>query len=98
MGLLSGVRDAVVKRVARGMLKDAAKGRYGEGMSAILRFLDGKKTWLGVVGTFGPELVDVVARALGAGGVPENTITALVKAAGLFFLVIGAFHRLLKGQ
>lgn len=95
LNLLDGLRDRVVREVAKSQLNAARKGRFGEGVQSMLKFLDGKKTWIGILATHGPILFHDVVTALTEGGVD---MTGAVKIAGLIFMVLGSLHKLLKGE
>lgn len=93
--LLGGLRDRVIREVVKAQVKDARKGRYGEGVQSMLKFLDGKKTWIGIVLAHMPLIVDEVAKGLAEGGLSPSHF---VKIAGYALMVLGVAHKLMKGE
>lgn len=98
MGFFSNVRDAIALRVAKGMLKDAAKGRYGEGVKQMLNFLDGKKTWLGVVLIALGYGAQAASHILPAQAIILAPAGEWLIGAGVAMSGIGAAHKLAKGE
>jgi hypothetical protein len=95
MSLLAKARDAVAWQVVRGMWRDAAKGRYGEAGKDMWKFLDGKKTWIGIIVAHAPIVVHEIALAMADGGVDT---AGFVKIAGYVLMAVGLIHKLVKGE
>lgn len=66
----------------------------GKEVKAMLKFLDGKKTLLGVVIAVAPQVIDAVTQIMSAAGGDSEAWT---KVAGGVLAVIGLIHKLLKG-
>ena len=95
MGLGTKARNLALRIFLRGLINDVKKGEYGMGAQAIWRALDGKKTWLGLLAAFLPQAVDLVAKVIVAGG---GSADQFVRIGGSAMVIVGAAHKLLKGE
>lgn len=98
MGLGTGLREAAVRWFVRGVVSDIAKGKYGEGPMAFWKFLDGRKTALGLLITDLPLFSDKLIELLKVGGAPEHTLATIGVVIGHTVLILGVLHKLVKGD
>jgi len=93
-GMGKKVREAGIRWFVTGVTRDVSKGEYGKAMQKTWEYLNGRKTAIGLVVTFLPQLAQAIAEIAAAGG---GDATAVVKALGYAAVAIGAVHRVLKG-
>lgn len=60
----------------------------------MLKFLDGKKTLLGVIIAVAPQIIDAAGQIFSAAG---GNMEDYTKVAGGVLAVIGIIHKFLKG-
>jgi hypothetical protein len=66
-----------------------------EKLGSFWNFLEGKKTWIGAIVASAPQLVELVSKIITDGG---GDATTFAKVAGLFVFILGAAHKLQKGE
>jgi hypothetical protein len=95
MGLGTKVRNLALWLFAKGFVGDIKKGEYGNLLKRLWDALDGKKTWIGLIATHLPQLVDLVAQVIHEGGASP---AAFLRIAGTLSVIVGVLHRLVKGE
>jgi len=95
VGLGTKLRNAALRLFLKGVARDIQKGEYGTVLKNLWDALDGKKTWLGLIVTFSPEFIRLIAEVITAGG---GSPDMFVRIGGTFVVVVGALHKLVKGE
>lgn len=95
MGIIANAKRKILELFLKRLLKDAQEGDYGDMIKAILDFVNGKKTLIGILIIELPELADSLAKIVAeAGGSAE----AVVKVVGYVVAALGLAHKLLKDE
>ena len=95
MSVFGKVKNAAVAFVVKRFLRGVAKGEHGMFLKKLWDALSGKKTWVGLVATFLPQFVSLVADLIRAGGGSPDKFMQL---AGVLTVIVGSLHKLLKGE
>jgi len=95
MSLATKLRNALIRRFVSGLVNDLRKGEYGPMLKSLWAMLDGRKTWLGLIATFLPQFVELIAKVIEAGGASPSTF---VRIAGVLTVILGALHKLAKNE
>jgi hypothetical protein len=95
MSLIGKVKSAAVAFFLKRFLRGVAKGEHGMFLKRIWDWLSGRKTWIGLVATFLPQFVTLVADLIRAGGGSPDKFLQL---AGVITVIVGSLHKLIKGE
>jgi hypothetical protein len=95
MSLFGKVKSAALGFVVKRFFRGVAKGEHGMFLKGIWDYLSGKKTWVGLIATFLPQFVSLVADLIRAGGGSPDKFMQL---AGVLTVIVGSLHKLLKGE
>jgi hypothetical protein len=95
MSLIGKLKQAALGFVLKRVVRQVAKGEYGMFLKNLWTALSGKKTWVGLIATFLPQFVSLVAELIRAGGGSPNKFLEL---AGVVTVIVGSLHKLLKGE
>ena len=93
-GIGKKIRDAGIRWFVTGITRDVSKGEYGDAMKKTWEYLNGRKTAIGLLVTFLPQLSEAVVDIVAAGG---GDASSVAKIFGFAAVALGAFHRVLKG-
>jgi hypothetical protein len=95
MSVFSGVRKKILVWFIKGVITDVQKGRYGAMFEKAWKWLDGRKTAIGLLITFSIDLIPRVAALINAFGGDSSQFVAV---GGELTLILGALHKILKGN
>jgi hypothetical protein len=98
MSAFSGIRKWAMKKFAESLISDAQKGEYGMNVKQILDWLNGRKTAIGLLLAVLTQLQAQVPDLVKEFGADPSMVTHVGNALAAVVLIVGAAHKVIKGQ